>query len=301
MIIITTRSSVSLAIVFIVAFWTGQAQANFSFVHSGSLNPTTEGFTLWPWSSGTATVGLIHEDMGYEAWSIAGLALGQQYAYYSLPLSNSQKEDIARQGVVLSVTQRVVLGAAPIYTPANPAIISVTAVSTGSKRFDIDLGVDSYGDTVVVLPDLIGVSGGAFVTPGATFTLTGSSDSYHTFKLVYHPTTQLADLYVDGVMRIQNYAGVTYSSIEGNSRGVYSTLWGGVNGGKVNFNSVQFTSSPTPIPGDCNDDSSVAIDEVQSAINMYLGLKVSQACVDLDGDGVRIDEVQKVINGYLGL
>jgi hypothetical protein len=54
-------------------------------------------------------------------------------------------------------------------------------------------------------------------------------------------------------------------------------------------------------PGDCDGGGSITIDEVQNAINMYLGLKASAVCVDLNGDGVSIDEVQKVINGYLGL
>ncbi|MEI6206152.1 MAG: hypothetical protein WCP20_05170 [Desulfuromonadales bacterium] len=53
--------------------------------------------------------------------------------------------------------------------------------------------------------------------------------------------------------------------------------------------------------GDCDGNGSVTIDEVQSAINMYLGLKTPAACVDINGDGVTIDEVQKVINGYLEL
>ena len=53
--------------------------------------------------------------------------------------------------------------------------------------------------------------------------------------------------------------------------------------------------------GDCNGDGAITIDEVQNAINMYLGLKPSAVCVDLNGNGVTIDEVQKVINGYLGL
>ena len=55
-------------------------------------------------------------------------------------------------------------------------------------------------------------------------------------------------------------------------------------------------------PGDCDGSGSVTIDEVQAAINMYLGLMAVPACVDTSGDGkVSIDEVQKVINGYLGL
>ena len=55
-------------------------------------------------------------------------------------------------------------------------------------------------------------------------------------------------------------------------------------------------------PGDCDNSGTVTIAEVQSAINMFLGLKPVEACVDLDGTGgVSISEVQKVINGFLGL
>jgi hypothetical protein len=55
-------------------------------------------------------------------------------------------------------------------------------------------------------------------------------------------------------------------------------------------------------PGDCTTDGTVTITEVQSAINMFLGLKTVESCVDLDGaNGVSIAEVQKVINSFWGL
>jgi hypothetical protein len=55
-------------------------------------------------------------------------------------------------------------------------------------------------------------------------------------------------------------------------------------------------------PGDCDGNGVVSIAEVQSAINMFLGLKPVQACVDQDNSGVvTISEVQKVINSFLGL
>jgi hypothetical protein len=55
-------------------------------------------------------------------------------------------------------------------------------------------------------------------------------------------------------------------------------------------------------PGDCDNSSTVTIAEVQSAINMFLGLKTVAGCVDEDGTGVvSIAEVQKVINSFLGL
>lgn len=56
------------------------------------------------------------------------------------------------------------------------------------------------------------------------------------------------------------------------------------------------------LPGDCNGTGTVTIDEVQSAINMFLGLNTVQACVDMNNsNSVTIDEVQKTINGFLGV
>lgn len=54
--------------------------------------------------------------------------------------------------------------------------------------------------------------------------------------------------------------------------------------------------------GDCNGVGGVTIDEVQSAINMFLGISPVRACVDESGNGsVSIDEVQKTINSFLGI
>ena len=54
--------------------------------------------------------------------------------------------------------------------------------------------------------------------------------------------------------------------------------------------------------GDCDSNGTVTISEVQSAINMFLGLKETISCVDEDlSESVTISEVQKTINAYLGL
>ena len=55
-------------------------------------------------------------------------------------------------------------------------------------------------------------------------------------------------------------------------------------------------------PGDCDNSGTVTIAEVQSAINMFLGYKTVQACVDINVDNVvSIAEVQKTIHSFLGL
>lgn len=52
----------------------------------------------------------------------------------------------------------------------------------------------------------------------------------------------------------------------------------------------------------CQSGGAVTIADVQSAINMFLGLKAVELCVDRDYNGtVSIAEVQQVINSFLGL
>jgi len=56
------------------------------------------------------------------------------------------------------------------------------------------------------------------------------------------------------------------------------------------------------IAGDCDGDGNVSIAELQSAINMFLGLNTIESCVDVNENGrVSIAEIQKVINNHLGL
>ena len=71
--------------------------------------------------------------------------------------------------------------------------------------------------------------------------------------------------------------------------------------GAVTSKSVTVTVGCS-LPGDANGDGKTTIDEVQKAINQFLGIAdVDEPCNDLNSDGrVTIDEVQKVINAFLG-
>ena len=74
----------------------------------------------------------------------------------------------------------------------------------------------------------------------------------------------------------------------------------------VDDDGASVTSGPVTIkvgflPGDCNGDGKVSIDEIQKSINCFLG-KQSGCCdkSDLNSDGtVSIDEVQKVVDAFL--
>jgi hypothetical protein len=123
----------------------------------------------------------------------------------------------------------------PPYTTSDPATIGNAFVSYASVRWEIDLGLNSQGDTVVVLPNTIDNNGpgNSIRSFGASYTLTGSGSTYHTYQLFYDPTTKVADLSVDGVTRLTGYTGNT-------SFLFFSALaFGAFSGGQANFDFVQ--------------------------------------------------------------
>ena len=219
-------------------------RADLIGLHSGTTDPLTEGFTTVSFGA-SSTAGPISNDLGKPAWSIAGSAQSSQFGYASGALTATQQAEIAATGFVLTMVARVVQGLAPPYDSINHVVIGGADLDTGVKRFEVDLGLNSSGNTVAVLPTSIDNGGPGFSieAPGPSFTLSGND--WHTYQLVYNPTTQLADLFIDGVDRIQGYAG--HTSFVAN-RGL---VWGAFSGGRGDFNLVEAetgTLSTVPEP-----------------------------------------------------
>jgi hypothetical protein len=215
-----------------LAGWQPAARADLIGMHSGTTSPLTEGFTTFSFGSGSSE-GPITNDLGEPAWSIAGSAQDSQFAYRTGALTPTQQAEIAATGFVLTVIARAVQGLAPAYDSINHVVIGSANVDTGVKRFDLGLGLTSAGDTVAVLATSVDNGGPGFSVrePGPSYTLSGNG--WHTYQLIYDPTTQLADLFVDGVDRIQGYAGDT--SFVGNT----GLNWGANSGGQGDFNLVE--------------------------------------------------------------
>lgn len=195
-----------------------------------------------------STTGPLTNDQGLPAWFIAGSGQSSQYVYAAPGLTVTQQADIASQGFTLTLVARVLQnGLAPTYTTSVPVGIGGALVSYAGVRWEIDLGLNSNGDTVVGLPNTITVgSGGTIEGNGATYTLTGSGSTYHTYQLFYNPTTHVADLSVDGVTRLTGYTGETSYYFDS------ALAFGAASGGQGNFNFVQvqptLTLTPTPTP-----------------------------------------------------
>jgi len=220
------------------------SDAGIISVHYGSTDPTTEGFTTGT-GGGSSTTGPLTNDLGLPAWSITGLSQSSQFADATPGLTASQQAAIASDGFTLTLVARALQnGLAPAYTTSNPVVIDYAFVFYANVRWEINLGLNSHGDTVAVLPNSanIGGPGGSVQSIGANYTLTGSGSTYHTYQLLYDPTTNSADLIVDGVVRLTGYTGST----------TYPTNnaldWGAVSGGQGNFNFVQVQTGSAVVP-----------------------------------------------------
>jgi len=221
-----------------------RAEAGIIASHQGATDPNTEGFTGTA-VVGSSTVGPLANDLGLPAWRVTGLAQSSQYVYEAPGLTASQQTDIASQGFTETMVARVLQnGLAPAYSSADPATIGGSWVGYAGVRWSIVLGLNSNGDTVVVLSTTIdtGGPGNSIRSFGPSYTLTGSGSTYHTYQLEYNPVTHLADLSVDGTVVLTNYSGDT--SFYGNS----ALTFGATSGGQANFNSVVVQTGLTSVP-----------------------------------------------------
>jgi hypothetical protein len=237
------KFSTELVIVLALAASVATAQASV-LSHTGSVDPASEGFTIVS-CCGDSSTAPVFNDQGQNAWSITAGSVGSQYGYYSGALSTEQRADFSTNGAVLSFDARVLKGLAPSFDLVNHVFIVGAQLDTGLMRFELLLGLDGNGDTVAGLSNSLDKRGpgGAIRGFGPSFTLTGSGSSYHNYQLVFDPGLQVANLYIDGVERIQNYVGdpLTVQNV-GLGFGVGS-------GGQGNFANVQLASlSAVPIP-----------------------------------------------------
>ena len=221
-----------------------RAEAGILYSYQGATDPTTEGFAVVTILA-PSTVGPLASDLGLPAWRITGSAQSSQYDYEAPGLTSSQQTDIASQGFTETLVARVLQnGLAPAYSSADPATIGGSWVGYAGVRWSIILGLNSNGDTVVVLSTTAdnGGPGESIRSFGPSYTLTGSGSTYHTYQLEYNPVTHLADLSVDGTVVLTNYSGDT--SFYGNS----ALTFGAASGGQANFNSVVVQTGLASVP-----------------------------------------------------
>jgi len=223
------------------------AQSQILITHTGATNPTNEGFSYYSFS-GVGTVAPI-SDMGVPAWNVTcPNNISTQYGYVSGALPTNQLTEVKHQGFTITLVARVFQNYAPAFNVTTPYLMGLATFSpTPTNRYDIDLAVDSSGNTIVLLPSIVvGALGSTCAAPSTNLMVMVPGNGYHTYQLVQSPVTGLADLYVDHVKLVQGYSG---TFVPGGNDG-YGLLFGACNGAGINFNLAQVSagSALSPVP-----------------------------------------------------
>lgn len=218
----------NLALAFLAtALMSTTLDAAFTFTHTGSNDPASEGWSvLGPGSNVTA--GPVTNDLGtgLNAWNVNDPTTGggSTLQYQMFPTA-AQGSAGLQFGWQFDVRVRVV------NTPDAPdAGISVEYFD-GVARFGLEIGSTANGDPTV-----------DFFLTNSAFTLTGGGSSYHLYSVRYNASTSTAALYIDGVQRL--------SGVTGSASGVAPEIDWGARGsataGNGNYNLVQLTIVPEP-------------------------------------------------------
>ena len=204
------------------------AKASLIFSHVGANDPTTEGWI--DSGSGTlVTTGGVMNDLGtgVDSWFVDDptAVSGSLTHYVQVPDAMTISQASAL-GWTLSVNARMV-------TSSGSGIPGMKARyhNGTSTRFGMLFDRETDGDPSVEL-----IGGGAFILDGA------GDGEYHLYELIYDPIAGSADLFVDGVERISNYAGYTGPATTRVDWGANSSS----TTGRGHFNSVEFSVVPEP-------------------------------------------------------
>jgi hypothetical protein len=188
--------------------------------HSGSADPTTEGFTLKYFLSGQTTGPT--NDGGIKAW-ITASPQGSGSLEYDQFLTPEQQAELDGANWNLAVTLRV-------FTAGPSALLNFY---TGTERFSMYFGV---------------INGAPFVTAGPLgsnpmFVLSNSNLSYNNYRLVYNSVNDLASLWINGVQEASNIQGAPSSQAAEVDWGLIQT---GPLPAQANWNLVSLEIVPEP-------------------------------------------------------
>ena len=211
-----------LSLLWIGIYANGLGQGAILVQHSGSADPTTEGFTLGVSGTGTTILGPVTNDLGMNAWTVGG----GNVVNYSQSLTPIPNEDWT-----LSIDVRVIQSGQG-FNPNNWATFLA-----GNEGFALGFGTDSNGNATVWINNIL-----TGTLPGSqpAFTLSGGGSVYNSYQLDYSAVANTASLWVNGTEEVSDISGVSGFS-------AWSVDWGRGQGGhsQANWNSVSL-SIPEP-------------------------------------------------------
>jgi hypothetical protein len=222
----------------------GKAQAIVVASHMAGNDPTTEGWVIESSfaPSGRPTSGTVLNDQGsgFDAWYIDdNLSTIGSNLPYNVTLSDAQNVQAATHGWTLRANVRI----ADIPDSVGNAGSIMLSYANGSTDFRLALGSENDGDPIALLWDGGTTDSGTLAT-GSTFALQGGGPGYHLYELMYDPFTSTVDLFIDGIERLSNYAGVPTTLLNRVSWGSGSSF----DTGQSNWNKVEMDIVAVPLP-----------------------------------------------------
>jgi len=223
----------------------GQAQASIVFSQSGSVDPTTAG---WAVDNPALVLGPrpatspVTNDLGsgFDAWSIDDTSTfaGTTRTYTQSP-SATDNDRALNLGWTLRANLRI--GNTPDAVGNAGSIILEYA--NGTTAYRLALGNEADGDPIALLWDGGLDPDDTLTATGTLFTLQTGGAGYHLYEMVYDPFAGSVDLFIDGIERISDYAGISNS--------FNRVAWGAASSsdtGQANWNQVQFEIAAVPLP-----------------------------------------------------
>ncbi len=225
------RFSLFIIVMSIIFLYSGTLHADtILYQHSGSNNPTIEGWTYLPATTGVS-VGAIN-DGGTNAWYVDdnSTAIGSTAMYAG---------DVASEYIAVGNTYGWTLSTIlrAVDTPDIPDGSLDIIYRDGATGWQMQIGSESDGDQIVRLR-----TNSVIPQTGIEYTLSGLGSSYNTYSLVYDPLAGSADLFINGIEQISDYTGYATSQTR--------VLWGSGTSndtGQGNYSSVLFSVVPEPI------------------------------------------------------
>jgi hypothetical protein len=196
------------------------AQGTVLVQHTGTTNPTGEGFSM----SGQGMTGPTYNDLGVDAW-IMHTTNGSALNYLQM-LTPIQQSEIGGANWDLTVAVRSV--------QASAGVSGGVQLSAGPEgAFFLNFGINSNGDPTVRAGSLSPV-----------FVLTNGGSTYNTYQLLYDATAKSASLWVNGTPEGNNIVGDP--SYAGSSWSVYWGEFQSPTGMQANWGSVSLEIIPEP-------------------------------------------------------
>ena len=197
-------------------------------------SPATQGWTQVSPTSDTGNFSSVAVSpdgaTGYNAWRVMdNSTAASQFLYWIKPLTTQQLADAMSYGWRYTARVRLV---DPVASNGGAQSCYLNFGNNANKRWIVFFDINAGGQIVA---SFIG---------GSSVTLTGvDATQYHVHEMVYNPTSQTVEYFVDGVSKLTGYAGTTGANT-GPRWGTESS--GGRGDGY--WNAVEFLINDPPAP-----------------------------------------------------